>query len=149
MADTTNAPVQQSEPGAPVSKGRAGFLSTTTGRVVVGAVAVFALLALAGAIVAMFFSGGVSGLLSSGSAAVTSTTATSSVAATTAAAAVAAPVQEPAQKPLAASFTFRNVFAPTVKPPVPAEHRHRRQQQLHERIDGLARHAVSHRHRVD
>ena len=118
MADATNIPVQPPDSDAPVSekKSGAGFLATTTGKVVVGVVALVVLLAIAGVIVGMFASGGVTGWLKSGAVVVKSTTTTSSVAAT--APAGAAPIVEPSQKPLSSSFTFRNVFAPSIKPPV-------------------------------
>jgi hypothetical protein len=118
VADTTNAPVQQTDSMAPApeSKGNAGFLATTTGKVVVGAIALLVLLVIAGAIVAMIAFGGAEAWLKSGRVVVTttSTTAVVSTAATT-----TVPVTEPSTKPLTDSFTFRNVFAPSIKPPVP------------------------------
>jgi hypothetical protein len=118
VADATNAPVQPPESGAPApgAKSSSGFLATTTGKIVVGVVALLVLLAIAGAIVVMFASGGVAGLLNSGTVTVKSTTVTASV--TTTSAAGTAPVLEPSQKPLTSSFTFRNVFAPSIKAPV-------------------------------
>jgi hypothetical protein len=74
-------------------------------------------LAIAGVIIVIFAFGGVAGYLKSGGVVVTSTTAVSSVSAT--ASATAAPVVEPPEKPLTSSFTFRNVFAPSIKAPVP------------------------------
>ena len=116
MADQTNAPVQPLEPGmpGPEIKRDAGFMASTTGKVVVGVVALFVLLGIAGVIVFVFAFGGVVGLIKSGGAA--STTAAQSVVSSTAVSADAVPVVEPARKPLTASFTFRNVFAPSVKP---------------------------------
>ena len=69
MADATNAPVQPPESGAPApgAKSSSGFLATTTGKIVVGVVALLVLLAIAGAIVVMLASGGVARLLNSGS----------------------------------------------------------------------------------
>jgi len=118
VADATNAPVQPPESGAPApgAKSSSGFLATTTGKIVVGVVALLVLLAIAGAIVVMFASGGVAGLLNSGTVTVKSKTVTASV--TTTSAAGTAPVLEPSQKPLTSSFTFRNVFAPSIKAPV-------------------------------
>lgn len=117
MTDVTNAPVQPPDDGgllAPQSTGTAGFLATTSGKVVAGAVALLILVILAGAIVLMFASGGVTGLLNSGNATITSTTTKSSAGA--AAPVDAAPVVNPSEKPLQTTFTFRNVFAPTIKP---------------------------------
>jgi hypothetical protein len=118
VADATNAPVQPTESGAPDPGRRSssGFLATTTGKIVVGVVALVVLVVIAGAIVFMLASGGVAGLLKSGGVTVKSTTVTASVATTSAAG--TAPILEPSQKPLTSSFTFRNVFAPSIKPPV-------------------------------
>ena len=119
MTDVTNAPVQPPDDGgllAPQSTGTAGFLATTSGKVVAGAVALLILVIIAGAIVLMFASGGVTGLLNSGNATIASTTTKSSASA--AAPVDAAPVVNPSEKPLQTTFTFRNVFAPTIKPAV-------------------------------
>jgi hypothetical protein len=86
--------------------------------VVAAVVALFVLLAIAGVIVVIFVFGGAAGLLNSGGATATTTVAAPSVAATTPVSAI--PITEPPQKPLTSSFTFRNVFAPTIKAPVPA-----------------------------
>jgi hypothetical protein len=86
--------------------------------VIAAVVALFVLLAIAGVIVVIFVFGGAAGLLNSSGATVISTPSTSSVAATAPVAAI--PIVEPAQKPLSSSFTFRNVFAPSIKAPVPA-----------------------------
>ena len=119
MADATNAPVQPPESGAPDpgTKSTAGFLATTTGKVILGVAALVVLLMIAGVIVAIFAFGGVAGWLKSGRVTVKSTTVTASVATTSAVGAV--PAVEPAEEPLTSSFTFRNVFAPSIKPPVP------------------------------
>ena len=118
MADATNAPVQPPESGAPApgAKSSSGFLATTTGKIVVGVVALLVLLAIAGAIVVMLASGGVDALLNSGSATAGSSTVTAST--VTTAPVGTAPVVEPSEKPLTSSFTFRNVFAPSIKAPV-------------------------------
>jgi hypothetical protein len=79
---------------------------------VVGGVALLVLLGIAGAILAVF----ASGLLNSGSVATTSTTTKSSVGASTQVGAVA--IVYPPEKPLQSTFTFRNIFAPTVKPAI-------------------------------
>jgi hypothetical protein len=117
VADATNTSVQQPVSGAPApeTKAGAGFLASTTGKVVAGVVALFVLLAITGVIVAMF---GATRWLNSGGVVVASTTTASSVAATVPAGST--PVVEPAEIPLSSSFTFRNVFAPSVKPSEPA-----------------------------
>jgi hypothetical protein len=81
-------------------------------------VALFVLLAIAGVVVGIFAVGGISGWLKSGSVTVAPPSGAAST--TTTAVVVAVPIVEPPQKPLSASFTFRNVFAPSIKTPVPA-----------------------------
>jgi len=86
-----------------------GFLNTTTGKLVVGGVAIVLILGAIGA--AFFFfilNGAVDGSVQLTSSATGSTTATSSVEATQT-------PENPAERSLASTFTFRNVFAPTVK----------------------------------
>ena len=94
-----------------------GFLSTTVGKVVVAGVALLFLLVIAGTIIFMLLAGGgISSLLGRGG--VTTTTSTSQSSVTTSVAVDAVPIVNPEQKPLSASFTFRNVFAPSIKPPI-------------------------------
>ena len=117
MTDVINAPVQPPDDMGvtmPRSIGAEGFLATTTGKVAAGAAALLVLVLVIGAVVLVFASGGVTGLLGSGTPATASNTAKPSVSA--AAPVVAAPVVNPAEKPLQTTFTFRNVFAPTIKP---------------------------------
>lgn len=86
-----------------------GFLSTTTGKLVVGGVALLLILGAIGAAVSFFFlNGAVDGSVQLTTGTSTSNTATSSVEATL-------PPENPAERSLASTFTFRNVFAPTVK----------------------------------
>jgi len=86
-----------------------GFLNTTTGKLVVGGVAIVLILGAIGA--AFFFfilNGAVDGSVQLTTSATGSSTATSSVEATQT-------PENPAERSLASTFTFRNVFAPTVK----------------------------------
>ena len=118
MADATNPPVQPPDAGAPVpDQKKQGFFSTTAGKVVLGLIGLFVLLSIVGVVVAMVAFGGITSFLNSGDVTATTTT-TTSVSTTSGAEAV--PVLEPAEAPLSATFTFRNVFAPSIKPPVPA-----------------------------
>jgi len=116
VADVTNPPVQPPDAGAPAPDQKAGFFSTTAGKVVVGLIGLFVLLSIAGVIVFVVALGGVATFLQSGDVTVTAATTTS---VTTTSGAETVPILEPAEAPLSASFTFRNVFAPSVKPPVP------------------------------
>jgi hypothetical protein len=119
VVDAANAPVQPPEPGpAPAPERKPGFLSSTAGKIVLAVVALFILLAIAGVVVGIFAFGGISGWLKSGSVTVAPTSGAASTTTTTAVV-VAVPIVEPPQKPLSASFTFRNVFAPSIKTPVP------------------------------
>jgi hypothetical protein len=117
MADVPNAPIQSPEP-VPGLAPKAGFLSSTTGKVVLAVAALVVLLAIAGVVLGIFAFGGLNSWLKSGS--VTVVPATGAVAATTTTSVAGVVIVEPPQKPLSASFTFRNVFAPSIKAPVPA-----------------------------
>jgi hypothetical protein len=117
VVDTANAPVQPPDPGSgSAPAGKPGFLSTTAGKIVLAVVALFILLAIAGVVVGIFAVGGLSGWLKSGSVTVAPTAGSTTT--TTTAAAAAIVIVEPPQRPLSASFTFRNVFAPSIKTPV-------------------------------
>lgn len=96
------------DPGAPAAGSQAGFLNTTTGKLVVGGIAVLLVLVAIGA-AAYFFvlGGGTSDSVEQPVPAQTGTTQGSGESTET-------PV-EPPERSLASSFTFRNVFAPTVK----------------------------------
>jgi hypothetical protein len=122
VVDATNAPVQPPESGpVPAPERKPGFLSSTAGKILLAVIALFLLLAIAGVVVGIFAVGGISGWLKSGSVTVAPTSGAASTTTTTTTAVVAAvPIVEPPQKPLSASFTFRNVFAPSIKTPVPA-----------------------------
>lgn len=114
MTDATNsaAPPPGVETATPATGGTS-FLATPRGKLAAGG-AVLALLAIAGIAVAIFVFGGA--LLSNpGGSDDGSTGRTPSVATTPVA--PAAPAVNPPQKPLSSSFTFRNVFAPTIMPP--------------------------------
>ena len=101
---------------APTSK--RGFFSTSTGKLVLAGIAGLVVLGLLAVVVAVFLSSqmqnsnktvtvvAVTGS-GGGSAATTGTGGTGAT----------VPAAEPQQRPLSSSFTFRNIFAPTVKPP--------------------------------
>jgi len=92
--------------GEPVKK---GFLNTTTGKLVVGGIALVLVLGAVGAAVFFFFiSGAVDGSVQ------VTTTSTASTAATGTVETTQTP-ENPAERSLASTFTFRNIFAPTVK----------------------------------
>lgn len=116
MADATNTPVQPPDSGvsAPPAKRASGFLATTAGKIVVGVGALVVLLGILGAVFVMLGSGGLTGAVKSGATATALTATTSSASAPVPVEAV--PVANPAELPLRSTFTFRNVFAPSVKP---------------------------------
>ena len=103
--DPTAAPVQADSP----ENGGRSFLNTPTGKYVVGGIALVLVLGAIGAAVVFFVLGGArdgaideAAVPPAGSSPQVSSAATET------------PV-EPAHRSLASSFTFRNVFAPTVK----------------------------------
>lgn len=107
MVDDINNPETEGLASEPKPKPAIlAFLSTRNGRLVVGGVALFLVLVALGA-VAFFF------LLNTGSD-VTTTTATTKQASQTTT--VTAPPVNPPEAPLKDTFTFRNIFAPTVHP---------------------------------
>jgi hypothetical protein len=86
-----------------------GFLNTTTGKLVVGGIALVLVLGAVGAAVFYFFiSGAVERSVQS------NTTTTTSASSTGTPEAIRTP-ENPVERSLASTFTFRNVFAPTVK----------------------------------
>jgi hypothetical protein len=114
----TPQPIEPNQPAAPIpDREPTGFLATTTGRLVLGGVAlVVVLVVIAGIAWAFLFSApssepGGAVAATTGQAAVTQTSAASTPTAP------ADPIVEPEQKPLESTFTFRNVFAPTLKQP--------------------------------
>lgn len=106
-------------PPAPQIERPAGFLSSTTGKLVLGGVALVVVLAIVGGMAWYFLvnsaSSGTPSVPPSTAAAATGSSATSSTVAT----ATAEPIVEPMEKPLESTFTFRNVFAPTLKQQFP------------------------------
>ena len=121
MADVTNAPVQPPvDTGAPASEPRAkeGFLTTSTGKAVAGGVALLVLIGIVGVVFFILALTGTKGASKSGNETSSSTMANSSVGAV--APVDAATVAVPAESPLQSTFTFRNVFVPTVKPTIVA-----------------------------
>lgn len=89
------------------------FLATPTGRLVVGGVAACILLGLLAFVAAAFLGARLQSPVKTVNVGVTTSTPTggSTVATTT------VPIAEPQERPLSSTFTFRNIFAPTVKPP--------------------------------
>jgi hypothetical protein len=111
VADTTGS----IDPQLPSNEGgqKPPFLATSTGRIIVvgAALVVVAVIAVA---VWLFVMN--SGFFTQGSAVVQQTLPVGGVAGKSATE-TAAPIVDPPRKPLESSFTFRNVFAPTVKRP--------------------------------
>lgn len=105
----------------PAAEKQPGFFSTRNGRLIIGAVGLFLVLLIAGGAVAYFLINGMLNQAANSNAVVvkkSTTTVTGSQNATNAAA--AAPIVNPPEKPLSSTFTFRNVFAPSVTPVYPA-----------------------------
>lgn len=121
MVDSSNNidPVSPADPSAPRS-GFTGFVASRNGKIIIGAVAFVVVLAVIGGILIVFvFGGAASQLLNQGAQpAAPAKTTTASKPATNAAS--AAPISNPPEKPVSSTFTFRNVFAPTVKAVTPA-----------------------------
>lgn len=116
MADAFNSETDPQTQPQLQGEGNASFFTTTVGKVVIGAVAFVILLGAAGTAVWMFVLNGGSAASAppavqplAGSAV---TTRSASASAT-----VEVPVSEPQERPLESTFTFRNVFAPTMKRP--------------------------------
>ena len=118
MVDAPNSPDPQ-QPAVPVAVERpAGFLASTTGKLVLGGIALVVVLVVIGAIAwAFLFNTPSSTPTGQGS----SSTVQPGVSATKAApTSQTAPIVEPQEQPLESTFVFRNVFAPTLKAPTPA-----------------------------
>jgi len=118
VVDAPNSPDPQ-QPAVPVAVERpAGFLASTTGKLVLGGIALVVVLVVIGAIAwAFLFNTPSSAPTGQGS----SSTPQPGVSATKAApTSQTAPIVEPQEQPLESTFVFRNVFAPTLKAPTPA-----------------------------
>lgn len=102
--DSTTAPIE-----ADGAAQKTGFLATTTGKLVVGGIAVVLVLAAIGVAVFYFLFGG-----AANSADTNVVQNPKPAASSTASGTPAAPV-EPSERSLSSTFTFRNVFAPTIK----------------------------------
>ena len=119
MVDAPNN-LDPQQPTVPVTEEKpASFFTSTLGKIVIGGVALVVALAVIGTLVWMAFFNApasqppgrvVSRIVTPGA---------SSAASTTASAAESEPITDPQDKPLESTFTFRNVFAPTVKKPTP------------------------------
>lgn len=110
MVDHQNSVDPSASPGeSSAADSKVGFLSTTTGKLVVGGIALVLVLGAVGAAVFYFILGGaVTGAVDQAINTQTSSTVSTSSATTE------VPVS-PSERSLASTFTFRNVFAPTVK----------------------------------
>ena len=113
VGPVTPTEIPESPATVETKSGLAGFLSTTIGKVVVGGVLVVVLAGILGAILFFYLLSQVPDELE---VVVTPTTGSPSATATDAA---PAPQQRPSPK-VENTFTFRNVFRPTVKPAIPA-----------------------------
>jgi len=110
VVDHQNSVDPAAAPGEPVAvPAKGGFLGTTTGKLVIGGVALLLVLGAIGAAVAYFFmSGAVDGSVQVTTPPQSTSSASGSITSTE------TPVN-PAERSLASTFTFRNVFAPSVK----------------------------------
>lgn len=106
----------------PPAEKQPGFFSTRNGKIVIGAVGLFLVLLIAGGAVAYFLINGMLNQAANQGAVVVkkSATASGSATGTASATATAAPIVNPPEKPLSSTFTFRNIFAPSVSPVYPA-----------------------------
>lgn len=110
MVDDISSQSPEGAPGGPKPKSPS-FLGSPTGRLVLGGVALFVVVVAVGAY-AFFF------LLNTGSQTTTTNTKPKSTSQVTT---VTAPPVNPPEAPLKDSFTFRNVFIPTVHPASPED----------------------------
>lgn len=115
MADTSNS-IDPQLPSADDGQ-KPSFLATSTGRIVVigGALVAVVIIAVAAGWFVMN-----SGFFGQGGDAVVQQTIPVGGGASKSATETGAPIVDPASKPLESTFTFRNVFAPTVKRPTEA-----------------------------
>jgi type IV pilus biogenesis protein PilP len=110
----SNFDPQSPPPVVPAAESKS-FLASTTGRVVIALTALFVIAAAVGVVVWLnFFNSGGSDLTV---APARRTNGSGRVATSTAPAAAEPSPTDPPQRPLESSFTFRNVFAPTLKAP--------------------------------
>lgn len=108
MVDSFNNPELAPEAAVQEKPARTGFLSTTLGKLVVGGIALVVILGIIGFIVAYFF-------LSSGTEDMVGGIVVSPPPGTESTATPDAEPVEPDVPDLDETFTFRNIFAPTVK----------------------------------
>ncbi len=115
MMGTPGQPQPMSDPVASdkPAGGLAGYLATTSGKLIVGGLILVVLLAVIGGLVYFFVLGG-----DSADTSIEVKTINTPVKSTTTSASAEASITKPATPPLDETFTFRNIFAPTVKPPV-------------------------------
>lgn len=116
MADTPNS-IDPQLPSADDGQ-KPPFLATSTGRIVVIGGALVAVIIIAVVVGLFVLNSGFFG--QGGGAAVVQQTVPVGGIASKSASETGAPIVDPPRKPLESTFTFRNVFAPTVKRPVEA-----------------------------
>jgi type IV pilus biogenesis protein PilP len=112
---------QQIPPVMPSMDEPPGFLASGTAKIVMAGLAFVLVLGVVGAIVYFFVltPSSPSGSGSNAGAAATVTGSLSSVASGSADPLAAAPIVDPMEKPLESTFTFRNIFAPTLQEQFP------------------------------
>lgn len=119
MVDAPNNDFEPQPPMTPVvPESRPGFLASTTGKLVLGGAALLVVLIIVGVIAWVFLFNTPSSQVGQ----VTTRVVNPSGSVITSGSPVTGtdPVTEPQEKPLESTFTFRNVFAPTLKEPTPA-----------------------------
>jgi len=110
-------PPQPVEPSG-TSEQRVGFFGSTVGKVVLALAALVVVLIVIGLFAWFFLLN--SSAPQSGPSSATTSSGGSTVTSGSAAASESIPPVEPQERPLESTFTFRNVFAPTLKQPTPA-----------------------------
>lgn len=113
MADVPNNTDPQLPPSDSGQKTQ--FFATPTGRWVIIGVALVAVVGIAAAALLFVIN---AGLFGQDAPVVQQPVPIGSLAASSSAVATSAPITNPASRPLESSFTFRNIFAPTLKEPV-------------------------------
>jgi type IV pilus biogenesis protein PilP len=118
VVDAPNNLEPQMPPAPTADEGSANFLSSTAGRLILGSVVLAVLLGVAGYFVWAFLLNvpASSPSVSTGPKLTVPVTSPSS---STISPLDTAPITEPQEKPLESTFTFRNVFAPTLKEQFP------------------------------
>ena len=121
MVDAPNSFDPEPIPGStPPAERPAGFLASTTGKLVVGGIAVLVVLGIIGAIVYIFLLNPSTPSTTTGNTVVVPQVGAKRVAQPGSVVPTQTePIVDPLGKPLESTFTFRNVFAPTLKEQLP------------------------------